>query len=192
MSPMMVIDVGITAPAPRPWSARNAIRAGILQEIPHKIDAMTKSPIPTSMIGLRPMRSVNLAKIGIDTACASRKIENNHGNWANPPRSLTIEGTAVARIVASIAIRPTLNMTESRIGPRSDRRPTDAREMVCSVGWAMFSATQDPARAFPRRCFVSLAGHWYVSALVIANDPNLGVATAVFALVIGNVPIRGG
>ena len=34
--------------------------------------AQTNKPMPTSMIGLRPMRSVNLAKIGTDTAWASR------------------------------------------------------------------------------------------------------------------------
>ena len=52
-------------------------------------------------------------------------------------------------MVASIAISPTLSITESRIGPRSDRRPTDAREIVCSVDWAMFSATLETRRAFP-------------------------------------------
>ena len=44
-----------------------------------------------------------------------------------PPRSSTTAGTAVARIVASIATRPMLSITASRIGPRSLRRPTSAR-----------------------------------------------------------------
>jgi hypothetical protein len=44
----------------------------MLQATPHKIEPSTNRPMPTSMIGLRPMRSVNLAKIGTDTACASR------------------------------------------------------------------------------------------------------------------------
>src|SRR3954447_11508458 len=56
-------------------------------------------------------------------------LENNHGNWVNPPRSSTTAGTAVARIVASIATRPTLSITASRIGPRSDRSPTLARSI---------------------------------------------------------------
>src|SRR5215204_3624692 len=54
-------------------------------------------------------------------------MENNQGKCANPPRSLTIDGTAVARIVASMATRATLNITASRMGPLSERRPTCAR-----------------------------------------------------------------
>src|SRR3954454_5934932 len=41
--------------------------------------------------------------------------------------SRTMDGTAVARIVASIAMRPVDTMRASRIGPRSERRPTPAR-----------------------------------------------------------------
>ena len=41
-----------------------------------------------------------------------------------PPRSATIVGTAVARIVASMATRPVVTMIAIRIGPRSDRKPT--------------------------------------------------------------------
>ena len=33
-------------------------------------------------------------------------------------------GTAVARIVASIATSPVVSMSAMRIGPRSDRKPT--------------------------------------------------------------------
>src|SRR5690349_18982977 len=58
-------------------------------------------------------------------------MENSQGNWANPPRSRTIEGTAVARMVESMAISPTLSMMDSRTGPRSDRKPTSA--LVTSV-----------------------------------------------------------
>jgi hypothetical protein len=47
----------------------------------------------------------------------------------NPPRSSTTAGTAVARIVESIATRPRLSITASRIGPRSLRKPTLAREI---------------------------------------------------------------
>src|SRR3954451_24291832 len=54
-------------------------------------------------------------------------MENIQGNDVNPPRSATTEGTAVARIVASMATRPMLSITASRMGPRSLRRPTDAR-----------------------------------------------------------------
>ncbi|GAA0498889.1 hypothetical protein Ade02nite_83730 [Paractinoplanes deccanensis] len=41
-----------------------------------------------------------------------------------PPMSSTIEGTAVARIVESIAISAVESMTAARTGPRSDRSPT--------------------------------------------------------------------
>jgi hypothetical protein len=51
-------------------------------------------------------------------------MENSQGNWANPPRSFTIDGTAVARMVESIATSPVLSMSAMRIGPRSERKPT--------------------------------------------------------------------
>ena len=114
---MMVIAVGWTAPAPSPCSARKAISAGMLQASPQRIEPRTNAPTPISMIGLRPYWSLNLAKIGTETAWASRKIENSQGNWAKPPRSLTIEGTAVARMVESMATSPTLSMTEQQDRP---------------------------------------------------------------------------
>ena len=40
---MIVIEVGCTAPAPRPWKARNAIRAGMLQAMPQRIEPSTNS-----------------------------------------------------------------------------------------------------------------------------------------------------
>ena len=54
-------------------------------------------------------------------------MEKSQGNSVKPPTSRTIDGTAVARIVASIATRPVQSMTAARTGPRSDRRPTSAR-----------------------------------------------------------------
>jgi hypothetical protein len=143
---MMVMDIGMTAPAPRPCRARKAISAGMLQARPHRIEPRTKAPTPTSMIGLRPNWSESLAKIGMETAWASRKMENNQGNWANPPRSSTIDGTAVARIVDSSATSPTLSITAPRIGPRAERRPTSAWEIVC---WAMCSGNSDRWRCIP-------------------------------------------
>ncbi len=58
-------------------------------------------------------------------------------------------GTAVARMVESIATRPTLSITESRIGPRSDRRPTSARVIVRVVVSAMAGPTLAMRWAFP-------------------------------------------
>ena len=42
----------------------------------------------------------------------------------NPPSSRTIEGTAVASTVASMAMRPVETISASSTGPRSDRSPT--------------------------------------------------------------------
>src|SRR5215207_6192013 len=64
--------------------------------------------------------------MGTDTAWASRYTENSHGNSPNPPRSATIDGTAVARIVASTAISAVESIIASSTGPRSERRPTPA------------------------------------------------------------------
>ena len=69
---MIVIAIGCTDPAPSPCRALNAINAGILQASPQRIEPATKSPTPTSMIGLRPTRSLSLPKIGTETAWASR------------------------------------------------------------------------------------------------------------------------
>jgi hypothetical protein len=72
MSPMMVMAIGCTDPAPMPCTARNAISAGMLQAKPQRMEPARKSPTPINMTGLRPTRSLNLPKIGTATACASR------------------------------------------------------------------------------------------------------------------------
>ena len=64
-----------------------------------------------------------------------------------PPRSPTTEGTAVARIVVSIATRPTLSITASRTGPRSLRSPTSAR---LTAGVALTYGGNRPAASVPR------------------------------------------
>ena len=133
MSPTMVMPIGWTAPAPSPWTTRNTIRLVMLQARPHIREPVRNSAIPTSITGLRPMRSATFPYIGTETACASRYAENSHGNWVKPPRSPTIAGTAVARMVASMATRPMLSITASRIGPRSLRRPTLARVISVDV-----------------------------------------------------------
>ena len=65
---MMVIAVGWIAPAPRPCRARNAIRAGMLQAKPQRIEPAMNTPTPMSITGLRPTMSENLPKIGTVTA----------------------------------------------------------------------------------------------------------------------------
>jgi hypothetical protein len=47
--------------------------------------------------------------------------------------SSTIEGTAVARIVESIATRPVVTMRAIRIGPRSERKPTFRVSLLTDV-----------------------------------------------------------
>src|SRR5690349_17042909 len=54
-------------------------------------------------------------------------MENSQGNWVKPPRSSTTDGTAVARIVASMATNDVDSITASSTGPRSERRPTAER-----------------------------------------------------------------
>src|ERR1700754_3704875 len=51
-------------------------------------------------------------------------MEKSHGNWSKPPRSRTMVGTAVDRIVESIALRNVDSMRARRTGPRSARSPT--------------------------------------------------------------------
>jgi hypothetical protein len=72
MSPAMVTDIGMIAPAPRPWTARNAMRAGMLQANPHRIEPSRRTPMPNRRIGLRPMTSLSFAYTGTDTAWARR------------------------------------------------------------------------------------------------------------------------
>jgi hypothetical protein len=60
MSPTIVIPIGSTAPAPMPWTTRNAIRLPMLQATPQSSDPTTKSVTPTSITGLRPKRSASL------------------------------------------------------------------------------------------------------------------------------------
>ena len=60
MSPAMVIAMGCTAPAPSPWTARNAMSAGMDQANPQSTEPSAKSPMPSSTTGLRPMVSASL------------------------------------------------------------------------------------------------------------------------------------
>ena len=63
-------------------------------------------------------------------------MENSHGNCVNPPRSATIDGTAVARIVESIAMRPVASITEMSTGPRAERNPTAVVSVTFLLGGA--------------------------------------------------------
>ena len=52
--------MGSTAPAPRPWIARKAISAGMLQAKPHSAEPSTNKVMPMSITGLRPNKSDSL------------------------------------------------------------------------------------------------------------------------------------
>ena len=60
MSPTIVIPIGWTAPAPMPWTARNAMSDVMFQARPHSKEPSRKTPTPTSIIGLRPYWSASL------------------------------------------------------------------------------------------------------------------------------------
>jgi len=57
-------------------------------------------------------------------------MENSQGKSVKLPRSSTMDDTAVARIVESIATSPVVSISAIRIGPRSDRNPTSLRLTV--------------------------------------------------------------
>ena len=72
MSPVIVIDTGSTAPAPSPCTARKTMSEVMSHAKPQRIEPMRNSPMPTSMIGLRPMVSASFEYTGTETAWASR------------------------------------------------------------------------------------------------------------------------
>src|SRR6478735_12391406 len=72
--------------------------------------------------------------MGTDTASASRYAEKSQGKEEKPPTSRTIDGTAVATMVESMATSPVDSIKAMRIGPRSERNPTPwARAVIISL-----------------------------------------------------------
>ena len=69
---MIVMLVGCTAPAPRPWIARKMINAVMFHANPDSTEPSRNSPIPISITVRRPYRSDSLPKIGTVAAWASR------------------------------------------------------------------------------------------------------------------------
>ena len=57
---MIVMVVGMIAPAPRPWSTRKTISGTMLQATPHRIELSRNNPMPQRITGLRPNRSLSL------------------------------------------------------------------------------------------------------------------------------------
>jgi hypothetical protein len=54
MSPAIVNEIGWTAPAPRPWIARNRMSCSIDCEKPHSAEPTTNTVRPNRITGLRP------------------------------------------------------------------------------------------------------------------------------------------
>ena len=67
----MVNVTGWIAPAPRPWTARQAMSAAIERAEPQASEPATKSAIPARRTGLRPRRSASFPQIGTVTVVAS-------------------------------------------------------------------------------------------------------------------------
>ena len=87
------------------------------------------SPMPSSMIGLRPTQVGELAVDRHRDRLGQQVDREQPRELGEPAEVVDDDGTAVARMVASIATSPTLSITASRIGPRSDRSPTLARSI---------------------------------------------------------------
>jgi len=99
----MVSDTGWMAPAPMPWIRRKQIMAGIDHEKPASTEPMTKTAMPTNMMGLRPYRSESLPNTTVIAVCASRKDANTQLYRCRPPSSEAICGMTVETMVASMA-----------------------------------------------------------------------------------------
>jgi hypothetical protein len=99
------------------------------------------------MTGLRPNRSLSWRR-----SARRRLVEqvdrNSQGNCAKPPRSSTMAGTAVARMVESMATRPTLSITDSRIGRAST---AGRRQPGCRARLGSAMTTQPSAEAMHSR-----------------------------------------
>ncbi len=54
MSPAIVIEIGSTAPAPRPWIVLNTISSSMEPDSPHSADPVTNRASPNMNTGLRP------------------------------------------------------------------------------------------------------------------------------------------
>ena len=48
MSPMIACEIGIMAPAPRPWMPRKAMSAVMPCACPHRAEPRTKMPMPSA------------------------------------------------------------------------------------------------------------------------------------------------
>ena len=85
MSPTMVKAIGWTAPAPRPWMARNTMSWIIDWLSPHSAEPPTNRATPARKIGLRPWASARDAKTGTVVVAVSRYAANTQPYVLMPP-----------------------------------------------------------------------------------------------------------
>src|SRR5579864_7505134 len=137
MSPTTAWVETMRPPAPRPWTARNAISSVMLVLRPHSADPIRNSVTAPWRIRLRPYRSPSFPYSGVTAVWASRNALVTHDRWVRPPRSLTIVGSAVATIVWSSAARSSTSISAPKI--------TRTREPPSDPGPAGVTATVDMA-----------------------------------------------
>ena len=73
---MIVSPTGWIAPAPSPWTARQAMRAPMLPAKPHPLDPTRNSAVPARSTGLRPWRSASFPWMGTVTVAVSMYAAN--------------------------------------------------------------------------------------------------------------------
>ena len=78
--------------------------------------------------------------------------------------SSTIDGTAVATMVASIATRPVASISAIRMGPRRDRNPTPSATVLMPT---LFSAV---ILGFVSKWVTPLAGKLVLGKVKISSD----------------------
>src|SRR5919107_5209870 len=106
-------------------------------------------------------------------------MENSQGNCENPPSSRTTDGTAVARMVESMATSAVASITESRIGPRSLRRPIVDRSILGALVWLTSGGNRGWSPVVPPR----VNGVSQVDQYLAQEDPLAGVVVGEVGLV---------
>ena len=99
MSPTMACAPTIRPPAPRPWTARNAISSNIDWLRPDRIEPIRKITIAAWKKIFRPYWSPSLPHSGVDTVVASRYAVMTQAMCEPPLRSPTMVGSAVETMV---------------------------------------------------------------------------------------------
>ncbi len=124
---MTAIAVTISSPAAKPWTARQLISHGIPWARPQSMEAITKVAAAIWKSRLRPNWSPNLPASTVAIVSARRYDETTHDRWPPPPRSPTIEGSAVETMVWSSAASsiPSATVVKTRMMVRWSTGPDE-------------------------------------------------------------------